>query len=161
MLWRSFIIVTVLCLSACGFKPLYGSSQHNSLSDTLAAVEIPEARNRTEQIFLVHLSDLLNPGNISAPPQYRINVTLNQSSSPLAIQKDRTITRYKTIITAHYTLTDIATGKVIEENSLRRDGGYDRVESDYATYVSETQTVKHILHELAEDFKLRLTLTLL
>lgn len=149
----------LLLLTACGFTPLHG--QQNVAPPILKAIDLPAPDNRNQQLFVTALADALNPERSKVPKRYRFSYELEQSSAPLAIQLNRTITRYKVSATVTYRVVDISTGKKVHEGKIRRDSGYDRVESDYATYVSEVKTFENILKELAQDVKIHLTLAMM
>ncbi|MCE3233010.1 MAG: hypothetical protein K0R98_1267 [Rickettsiaceae bacterium] len=158
--FKSFVLLVVLlALSSCGFTPVYKQTVDSTgavATDEFAAVEIIAPHNLYGQAFATNLSDLLNPSSKTVPIKYRLTTEVDKSESGLTIEQDRTTSRYKVTVMVKYTLTDVATGKVIDQGRIRRDGGYDRVESDYATYVSADDTAKRIIKELAADAKLKI-----
>ena len=151
MLLRNLLVLTSLTLAACGFTPVHKQSN----ASDLASVKVNTPRGLNEQFFNNHITDLLNPAAVNTPDKYTLDVVLNITQTPLAIQQDRTVTRYKTNVTATYTITEKESGTILDSGKIQREGGYDKVDSDYATYVSEEDTKRRVIKELAEDLKLR------
>jgi hypothetical protein len=146
-------------LCSCGFTPVYKKTTDSAsgvTTDDMAAIDITIARGLNEQAFQTNLENLLNPTSKSVPTKYLLEVKLSKSETPLLIEQDRTITRYKISVSAQYKLINITDGKVLSEGTTHRDGGYDKVASDYATYVSSDDTTKRIIRELAADTKLKI-----
>ena len=156
-LFRVLSLLSAMWLAACGFTPVHKSMESDSeFSEKLAAIEIVSSHDLIGQSFKTNLDNLLNPTSSSIAKKHKMVVKVTKSEVPLAIQEDRTITRYKVILNANYVITDIETGEKIDSGDIRRDGGYDKVDSDYATYISEEDTTKRIIKELAEDAKIRI-----
>ena len=154
-------MLTSVTLSSCGFTPVYKTiddKSSNALS--LASVKVESTHDLMGQFYANKLTDLLNPSAMQVEQKYRVNTSLRKHKIPFAIQQDRTITRYKLVVEASYKLVNIDDGKVLDEGSLRREGGYDKVDSDYATYVSDEDTTKRIVEELAEDTRIRIMASL-
>jgi hypothetical protein len=159
------ILFLSIALCSCGFTPVYKADNYVDGSTTaredLASIEVIAPHDLTGQFFQTTLSDLLSPTAKSAPLKYRLEIKLDKSDTALAIEQDRTITRYKVVVVAHYKLIEIDTTKVLSEGSLKREGGYDKVPSDYATYVSSEDSTRRVTKELAADTKLRIMAALI
>lgn len=153
----ALFIVCLLFTASCGFTPVYKTTENGTSStESLRRINIITERSLIAQRYKTHLSDLLNPTSDNQEPLYNLDVKLDASTTPLAIQQDRTITRFKVEVRATYTLTRIADGTVIDEGSLHREGGYDKVSSDYATYISDEDATRRVTRELAEDTRIRM-----
>ena len=156
------VIFVVSLVSSCGFSPVYKKDTHNAnMSEKLASIDFEEPDNINERIFASRLQDLLNPTSISVPNEHIIEYKIGSEKISLVVERDRTTTRYKIIVTASYKIRDISTNKVISKAIVKREGEYDRVESDYATYVSENDAEERIIRELAEDVKIRIISSML
>lgn len=152
----TFAGLTIL-LSSCGFTPVYKKLDEGSTAaKNLATIKVESSHDLLGQFFSSRLSDLLNPDANDVEPKYLLETTLTKNKIPFAIQQDRTITRYKVSIDVVYKISNIVTGEVIDKGSLRRDGGYDKVDSDYASYISDEDTTKRIAKELAEDVRVKM-----
>jgi LPS-assembly lipoprotein len=162
MWWLKSIIVIVCigCLQSCGFTPLYANhSKHSSSARErlLASIDIDPKKDRTGQVFVNTLEDSLNPRGLSANKRYQLKTSVETTQSSLAIQRDRTISRYQLIVTANYTLTDTSNGKIVRQGKLQRENGYDKTPSPYATFVSENMAIQNTVKALAQDLSFLLT----
>ena len=159
---RSFISCILLALTifiqACGFTPVHGHTNRNNAQQLLlASVEVGPIKQRNGQVFKATLEDSLNPTHHVTPARYRLTMSLTVDESSLAIERDRTISRYQIITRATYVLTDIATDTILRKGVLKRESGYDKTESEYATFVSETESVDKSLRALAKDLSMVVT----
>lgn len=157
---KQFFLMVVMCvvIGGCGFSPLYGNkAQGKGTVTELAAIELADIKGRMGQRLKNRLEDLFNPQHRHTTKGYVLDVVIQVTNTPFGIQLDSRITRYKTVISLNYTLVDKSTGKILSTGVVERQGGYDALNSDYATYISEKDNEKRITKELAEDIKLRLT----
>lgn len=154
-----FVSLTVLCLSGCGFTPIYAKGDHNT-AEILSSIEVMPIQHTAGQTLYYNLKDLLNPLNKSTHTEYQLSIQLKSEEFPLAIQEDRTATRYRTTLTASFSLVDIASQKAIKHGTIVTTSSYDAVDSEYATYVAKNDTMNRISKEMAQEFKLRLMATL-
>ena len=152
---KIIVIFAILFIASCGFTPVYQQQDANS-ADILASVSVVSSRDLDGQSFSTKLEDLLNPNAKQIDKKYRIDTKLTKSKTPFAIQQDRTITRYKISVLVKYTIVELTTNKVVDQGTLKREGGFDVVESDYGSYISEEDTTKRIIKELAEDANIRI-----
>jgi hypothetical protein len=157
-LLRKFIAsLLLISLCSCGFTPVYKQNPGDvDATDKLAAVEIIVPHNLLGQEFKTELSDLINPNSKSVEQKYRIEVKLTKDKTAIAIQQDRSVTRYKVTVRGDYKITAIDSSKVIGQGYMLREGGFDKLASDYSTYVSEDDTTQRIVKELAADAKTKL-----
>lgn len=156
------VAIIFLGISGCGFSPMYAQNGDNAeLSAKLASVEIKPIKTLIGQEYRNALEDVLDPSHIGAVKEYVMEANLSKNVLPLAIERDRTVTRYKVVIVVDFTLKEIVSGKVISKGQLKNDTDYDRVNSDYATYVSENDTTNRAIREIAQDTKIRIISALL
>lgn len=152
------VLLGICLLQNCGFRPLYSTTSKSVSSPTLlASVTVAPIKGRTGQLFKNTLEDTINPSHLVTEPKYRLTITLETQQLSLAIQRDRTISRYQIIVTAHYTLTDINTGKTIRTGQSQRETGYDKTVSPYATFVSEETATLNAMKALAQDISILAT----
>lgn len=152
----SFFSVVSL-VTACGFTPVY--QKHGGASaevrQQLRAVDIADiGRSRTGQILKTELTHALEAG--TATPKYRLSITLNRKKDEQAIQQNREVTRYALTLTAHYTLTDLSTGKELDKGSSLMTASFDATQSDFATYAQEQDTEHRMVGEMARDIQFHL-----
>lgn len=156
--YKNFLVFACLVLNAsCGFTPMYAKHEDNTdISAKLATVGIKPIKSLIGQAYVNSLEDVLDPSHMGASKDYIIEAEISKDMQPLAIEQDRTVTRYKVIVTASYKLKEISSGQVIASGSVTGRSDYDKVDSDYATYVSENETTKRAIRELAQDTKIKI-----
>ena len=150
-------IIMLVILSACGFTPVHSKQGDNEeVARKLASIYVKPIKTLLGQEYVNTLEDILDPSRTGTVKEYEMEVVVSKDVSALAIERDRTITRYKVAVTANYTLKEIASGKIISSGIVRGSSEYDKVDSDYATYVSENDTTNRAIRELAQDTKIRI-----
>jgi len=154
---RGAALLLVLALPACGFKPLYGTSDGGT-SPELAAVEVGNIPDRPGQQLRTRLDLLLDPRGTGGPARYGLQVTLRIESSDVAIRRDETATRRDVSMTAAYVLTDLNGGKVLTSGQARAVNSYNVVASDVATRAGEEDARDSALRRLAEEIRTRLAI---
>ncbi|HEX3674575.1 MAG TPA: LPS assembly lipoprotein LptE [Rhizomicrobium sp.] len=159
MIRAIFIGFCVLALSACGFRPLYGTigdapgAQVEFSSIYIAPIpnEVSGYELRNALISLVHGSDRV------ANMRYRLEVTVREARQGVAIASDNaTITRYGYTMIAAYTLTDIHSTKEIDKGEESIRAGYDVAASPYATEVALQDTRRRAAQSVAEHIRIDL-----
>jgi LPS-assembly lipoprotein len=163
LLFRSLsIVIIVALLQSCGFTPMYAQREDSAdIAEKLATVQIKPIKTLIGQTYVNTLEDILDPAHKGAAKDYVLEATVNKETQALAIEQDRTVTRYKVIVTVNYSLKQISDDKVISSGTVRGQSDYDKVDSDYATYVSEDQTTNRAIRELAQDTKIKIIAALL
>lgn len=163
LLRKLFLLSCVLCLVSCGFRPVYQDSHQAygvETEDKLAAIRIGNIGpndGRTEQMLRTNLEKALNLRSINVPQEYTLEITLTESLESLGVKKDREITRYNLVYTAHFNLLKNGIKTPVKRGKSRIAGGYDAVSSDFATYAAEKDIKGRIMNELANDIKTRLS----
>ena len=154
-----FALGLLLLLSACGFRPLYGTlgaspggqAVFNSVYIEPIANEVTGYELRNSLITLLHGSDRVE--NM----RYKLSVTVKEIREGVAIASDNaTITRYGYTMQADYTLTDIHTNKEITKGEESVKAGYDVAASPYATEVSLQDTRRRAAQSVAEHIRVDL-----
>lgn len=154
---RAAWVGALILLAACGFQPLYGEGPRQADPGQLGAVEVAPIADRVGQFTRNLLLDRLNPHGRPDAPEYRLDVTLHESSQRLAFQKDATATRALMNLVARYRLTEIASGAVVHESSSRATAAYNIVESNFATIASEKNARERVSRIVADDIALRVS----
>ena len=152
-------LMAVLCLSACGFQPLYAKKAPGDVSKVFAGVKIDSISGKDGQEMHTALEDKLNPdGSLPVNPAYRLTATLSNSTIPIGVARDGTISRYNIYLTSHYTLYRNSDGKAIAAGDISYVNSYNNQINEYfSTYVSQQDAIKRNIAELAELYRERLT----
>ncbi|MET4699434.1 LPS-assembly lipoprotein [Constrictibacter sp. MBR-5] len=156
---RAAVLLLALALPACGFKPLYGTSDGGSgVSPELAAVEVGNIPDRPGQQLRTHLELLLDPRGTGGPARYGLQVKLRSDTADVAIRRDETATRRDVSMWASYVLTDLNGGAVLTSGQARAVNSYNVVASDVATRAGEEDARDAALRRLAEELRTRLAI---
>ena len=153
------LLIAALSLGGCGFQPLYAAKSKTDVSKVFAGVKIDSISGRQGQLLKAALEDRLNPdGSLPVNPTYRLNLTLTNSTVPIGVARDGTVSRYNVYLTSHYTLYRIADDKAISAGDLSYINSYNNLTNEYySTYISEQDALKRNVTELAELYRQRLT----
>ena len=75
---RSLAAVALMLLTACSYKPLYGTSSGSTgqVPDQLAMIAIPEAESRAEQLVRNDLLSTMRPAGTAAEDRYRLDLQI-------------------------------------------------------------------------------------
>ena len=129
------VLFSAALLGGC-FQPLYGTSTETGrpgVRDALSAVEveqIPAAANTSEAPLAVQIrNDLLfnfTGGGYPAPPTHRLKVVINGNRAVVNIDRATALPTVETYtLRSTYSLTEIATGKVVVSGNASTPVSYD------------------------------------
>ena len=161
-----FVTSACLCLSACGFEPIYGTKMQSnagqeSVEAQLSQVAINGIPDREGQFLRNVLIDKFyrngRPQNIS----YTLHVQpINESIVDLDITKSSDATRAQLRLKTLMTLKDETTGEVVLTRNLKSIASYNVLTSEFATRVSAQNTRENALYDLARQIELQISLYL-
>ncbi|WP_286829383.1 MULTISPECIES: LPS assembly lipoprotein LptE [Kordiimonas] len=152
----ALVITLALLLSACGFRPLYeagGSSR--AMQQHLAGVEVAPIADRLGQVMRNRLLDRLNTGGTA---DYRLTVTLEQSTQGYGIRPDAAATQEQLTLVAHVAFIRLNGEEIVFTEDMRARTSYDLVLSDFATVTQREDSARRLALELAERIHRRLAL---
>lgn len=152
MIGRLSVLVLMLGLTACGFRPLYGKS--GAAPKLLASIYVDPIPERTGYELRDSLMNLLDSGS-SETKQYRLKITLKEDRKGIALQNDATITRYNYLTDADYELIDNS-GKVVTRGHQSTLTAYNVVASPYATLSAQQDAQTRAAQDLAQRIQLDL-----
>ncbi|WP_343561274.1 hypothetical protein [Kiloniella sp. b19] len=152
------LLVTVLMLSGCGFRPLYQkqSGQEQTVVGDFQTVQIAPLSGREGQILHNFLRDRINPYGQPSSPRYLLQVDVTESESSVSTRSDGTSSRSNQQIVATYNLIDLAAGKSVFINESRSTNSFDSFTNEYSTLVSEETARSRNLSVIADDIRLKL-----
>lgn len=155
------LAVALPALSACGFKPVYGTAgtaAGTASAGELASVAVEPIPERSGQILRNLLIDRLYGKGRPVDPTWRLRVGLATAAEDLGIRRDATATRARLRLTANYELVDARSNQVVYRSFSRAIVSYNILEAQYGTLVAEQDAFERGLNELAEDIRTRLAL---
>jgi len=151
------VLVTALVLSACGFRPLYGTYGNNpGASRIFSSVYVEPIEQDVGYELRNSLIDLLDASGRQRDMRYRLKVDVKEQLQGAALQGDATITRYNYTLTANYALLNSKSGNAITQNEVSSLVAYNVVSSPYATLVAQKDAQRRAADELAERIRLDL-----
>lgn len=150
-----FIILSIIILSSCGFKPMYAKNSNNS--DLLHQVQLVEVSGKDAPRAERIISELIKH---SSNPQYYLKINVEQSMNAIGVQKDSTNTRYQLRVTFKYQLFEASTYNIIDRGQIYLYSSYDIVDQDFQNYIAERYTSDNILYELSKELRNKLILVI-
>ncbi|PCJ01762.1 MAG: hypothetical protein COB14_03375 [Alphaproteobacteria bacterium] len=161
-----FVTSACLCLSACGFEPIYGTHMQSnagqeSVQSQLAQVSINGIPDREGQFLRNALIDKFYRDGHPQNPRYTLQIEpINESTVDLDITKSSDATRAQLHLKTSMRLIDEGTGEIVLTRSLRSIASYNVLTSEFATRVSAQNTRENALNDLARQIELQISLYL-
>jgi LPS-assembly lipoprotein len=152
------MMILPLALSACGFRPLYGSygadpgGQRVFASIYVAPIELERAGYELRNSLI----DILEASGEPQNAIYQLNVKLKENSEGIALNSTGSTTRYNYTLTAQYELIDARKGVVMISGDESTLSAYNVVTSPYATLVAQHDAQKRAATDIAERLRLDL-----
>jgi LPS-assembly lipoprotein len=159
--WRFLAVIPLLLLlSACGFRPLYGSGDSTSpgVAQDLASVAIAEPTNRLDQLIRNDLLSTMRPAGTGVPDRYRLEIQSVSTRDKLIedSSNSRRSQRLTVRVTASFALKDLNGGKTIYQGRTFSNVSYDDVNQSFADLQARTNAMERGAHEVAIDIRTRL-----
>jgi LPS-assembly lipoprotein len=146
---RSAALLLPFLLAACGLQPMYAGGGDGQVARGLASVQVTEIEGRAGWLVRHALNDRLRASETKQTPQYRLDVRLDDRLEGFALLSDDTIGRERRTLRARYQLVDLASGKIVLDDTAASDAGIDVVSSDYATISAERTALENLATDVA------------
>jgi LPS-assembly lipoprotein len=143
------MLLLPLLLGGCGLQPMYAGGSKGAVARGLASVSVAPIEGRAGWLVRHALMDRLAAGNSNEAPRYRLDVRLDDRLEGFALLSDDTIGRERRTLRARYQLVDLATSKIVLDDSAASDAGIDVVSSDYATISAERSALENLATDVA------------
>ena len=123
MIKNLIIILVLLFINNCGFKPIHQITETGSNFSNYT-VEVQNSVSR-------EIIDELN-ANFTADDEinYKAVISVNEDLNPLIINTNGTVAKYRIEIEINYQLIQLDSGDVISEGTTRGFAQYDTVDSE-------------------------------
>lgn len=156
---RTMMLGALAALGGCGFRPLYGGGSNTGAGRLFESVRVE--REPGEAGFRLHesLVERLRPVAGTAPMVLVTKTRLIRDQ--LAIEEDDQVTRFNLRVITSYTLRRAGAGPSdtpLTTGEVRSIAAYNATASQYATLVSERQSVRRASEEIADKIVKRLAL---
>jgi len=150
---------SVLSLSACGYRPLYGAASANPATEAnLAAIEIAPLYERTGQILHTELGRKLYPRGQAGITTHTLRITTTQSTTNLAVAKNTAATRANYRLSASYQLIRKSDQRPVLSNSIFSTISYNILSSDYANTVAAKNARERAAMDISEQLAQRMAI---
>jgi LPS-assembly lipoprotein len=153
-------LLPLLLAAACGFEPLYGSrgTGGSAARPEMAQISIPPIADRAGQMLRNELRDRLTPSGLPGQPRWRLEVSLNETTTDLVILRDATATFAKYVGDARWVLVDLSSNAPATRGRVRQVASYSISSSEFASLQAEEDARRRVVTAIAEDIRLRLGL---
>jgi len=148
----ALVLAPALLGGCAGFQPLYAAE---GVAPKLSAIDVAEPEGRLGFLMHDYLTDSLAKDR-NQPAIYRLGYANREVRVPRGINVSNTATQYEVDLSTTYTLTEIATGKVVTRGVVKVNVTYDVQAQPYAA-LSEAQDGERRAAEQAAD-RMRLEL---
>lgn len=157
---RSLLLVLLLPLAACGFRPLYAERAEAVEEPSLAAIKVLPIRDRIGQELEWSLRESFNPRDIPVEPRYTLTISLTTTRVDLGLQRDATSTRARVDVYANFVLADVGSGKPVYSGRTQSTSAFNVLTDAYTAQVAEEDARSRTVRDLSEDIRTRLALFL-
>jgi LPS-assembly lipoprotein len=154
---RGMVLLAALALSACGLRPLYSGGASGSTASALAAVEVAPIEGRAGWLVSNAIRDRIQMAG-EATPRYRLQITLDDQITGMAIRRDGAVTRERRTLRARYQLVDLSTNATVLDDTAGSDAGIDVVSSEYATIAAESTALENLSRIIADQIVARVAI---
>lgn len=155
-------------LAACQVRPVYApagslaAGERPAVAAELASIAVETQTDRIGQTLMNELIFQLRGGGALVTPKYRLHLILTTRVSDLAIRAREDIPVARLLsLTATYTLTEIASGRVITSDNVYTTASYDTSSQRYANVRAERDAGDRAARTAAADIRLRLSSALI
>jgi len=147
------ILGLTLALGGCGgFTPLYAAQ---GVTPKLAAIDVAPADGRLGFYMREYLDDSLARDR-NQTPVYRLSFANRELRVPRGITISNVASRYEVDIATNYTLTEIATNKVVTRGLVQVNVTYDVQNQPYASLAAAQDGERRAAEQAAERLRIEL-----
>ncbi len=157
MMRRAALVFSLLMLSGCGLRPLYGGGADSTVASMLRTVQVAPIPGQSGWLVRNKLIDRLGESG-EGTSTYRLDVTLDDDITAYGIRGDQAATRERRTLRARYQLVNLQTGLVLLDATAGSDEGIDIVSSPYATVAAEQTALEQLADVVSDQIVARLAL---
>jgi LPS-assembly lipoprotein len=140
-------------LAGCaGFTPLYGAQ---GVTSKMAAISVSQPDGRLGFYMREYLEDSLARDRQQAPA-YRLDFANRELRVPRGITVSNVASRYEVDLSTNYSLTEIATGKVVTKGLIQVNVTYDVQQQPYASLAAQQDGERRVAEQAAERLRVEL-----
>ena len=157
-----FIVVALglvfgLALSACGYRPLYGTSSINPNTEiNLSAVEIAPLYDRVGQMLHTDIGRRIYPKGQAASATHNLRISLSENTQHLAVARNTAATRANYTLKSTFQLIRNSDSKEVFKGSLFSTVSYNIISSDYSNLIAADDARERAVRDVGEQIARRL-----
>lgn len=151
-LFRSFLLLFLLGLPACGFSPLYGSrgGDGSPVAEAISNIAIANIPNEHGQQLRNKLIDRFYFHGRPQKPSTTLTIFLGTSEADLGIQKDATASLSEVTLTASFSLTKQGEGSLLN-STAKSVVIYSKLDAQYGTLAAQRNAYDRAVSEVCEQ----------
>jgi LPS-assembly lipoprotein len=151
------VATMVTVLGGCGFHPLYGQNAANrDVPADFSSIAIAPIPDRLGQELRNDLLDLLTPRGRTTNPVFRLNVSVKEQISELAIDSSGLATRANLRLDANYSLVKEDTGQSLMTGKSLAVSSYNLVSADFSNLTAQDDARSRAALRIAREIRARL-----
>ncbi len=162
LLVKTITLILMLCLSGCGFTPLYGEPSESAKEQIGAGFDqifIENIPDREGQYLRNALIDRFYSAGRPDAASYRLYIEpIAERKTDLDITKSSDATRAQMRLSTEMILSDRVSGRNLLRRKLVSITSYNILQSHFTTQVSEQNARRNALDDLARQVEQQLAL---
>jgi LPS-assembly lipoprotein len=139
-------------LAGCGFTPLYATP---GAAGGLTHIQVVAPTGRVGYLLREDLDDALGHAK-GDPPQYRLEMVIDQTRQAHGLTQNATAQRYELDMTVIYTLIEISSGKVATTGQVISNVSYDSSDQPYAGIAARQDTQDRLASDAAQKIQVQI-----
>ena len=143
---RTFLLLSVVGLGACGFTPALGPE--GSAANLCGLIEVEDPVDVLSFEFVRARTAQLGPPNA---PRYRLEAEIVVGEQAVGVLPDQTITSYNVLGEVDYVVTDLATGTVAASGEVANFTTYSATSTTVATTSAQADARRRLMAILADQ----------
>ena len=162
---RHFVFgsLVLLCVTACGFTPVYQTGRTTTSSPTaesaLNTIDVAVIPNYEGQTVRNHLIDRLYKNGYPSNPEYRLVTSqINEKTIEIGIDRDDNASRAQLRQNAQFKLIRLSDNIVVLNRAVTATTGYNILEGSFTTFVTEQDARNQALRTLSDKIMIQLEL---
>ncbi len=154
---RSFALVGLLALSACGYQPLYATNDDgSSVSQKLAEVSVSQQSSRVGQLVRNEIVRSTRPVGTQAQDRYYLKFQSKSNAETLIDTSDTVHRRLAYNLTTKFQLVDAATQSVVFSGRAFSRVPYDRLDASFANVQARVNAEEQAAKQVGQEVRTRL-----
>jgi len=151
------LLVLMLGLAACGYKPLYGTgADRPGVADALSSISVQEADSRAGQLVRNNLLSSMRPTGTPMQDRYSLALAPEVTKTTLVNQEFPGTERYRLRLIVNYQLTELSSGKQVNGGKTFSTVSFDGVHQPVADLQAEANALDRAAREVGTDIHTRL-----